>query len=324
MSWKTVRGREYLYRKQRGAWKSLGPRSPETEAAHRQFHVGRDRGQDRLAGLTNRLDAMAPVNRALQLGRMPMIAARVLRALSGARLIGHVVEVVGTNALFAYERLAGVQVAGGHPATEDVDLLFDARRSLRLLTSDVAASGVLGVLKRVDGSFEIVGRSGFRAANRDGYLVDLIMPAPKDPMRIAPRSRIGSAPTDLRAVEIAGLAWLVNAPKVDATIVDARGYPLGITVPDPRAFALHKSWLSERPDRDPIKRQRDAAQADLVARLVRTRLPHLSFTDPALAALPQALRDRAPALAGDALAGDALAGEALATVGRNRRLEPDW
>ena len=314
MAWKTVRGREYLYRKQRGDWKSLGPRSPETEAIHRRFHAGRERGRERLEGLTQRLDRMAPVNRALQLGRMPMIAARVLRALSNARLIGNVVEVVGTNALFAYERLAGVQVAGGHLATEDVDLLFDARRSLRVLTTEVAASGILGVLRKVDGSFDIVGRSGFRAANRDGYLVDLIMPAPKDPMRTAPRSRIGSDGEDLQAVEIAGLAWLVNAPKAEATILDARGYPLAITVPDPRAFALHKSWLSERTDRDPVKRRRDAAQAKLVADLVRTHLPHLAFDDPALAALPQALRDRAAALVRDA----------LTTEGEGDRLEPDW
>lgn len=33
MSWKTVRGHSYLYRKRRERWESLGPRNPETEAA---------------------------------------------------------------------------------------------------------------------------------------------------------------------------------------------------------------------------------------------------------------------------------------------------
>ncbi|WP_246684983.1 nucleotidyltransferase domain-containing protein [Methylobacterium sp. WL69] len=314
MSWKTVGGRDYLYRKRREAWKSLGPRTPETEAIATQFHEGRARLQERIAGLTKRLDAMAPVNRALNLGRLPVIAARILRALDEAGLIGTGIEVVGTNALFAYERLAGVQIASAHLATADVDLLFDARRSLRLLAPEVSATGVVGLLRKVDRSFEVLGRNGFRAVNRDGYLVDLIMPTMKDRMAKSPRSRIGSEATDLEAVEIEGLGWLVNSPKAVATVLDARGYPLTMVVPDPRAFALHKLWLAERQDRDPLKRQRDRAQADLVAGLVTSRLPHLHFDDPALTALPRALREQATLLT--AARRDAASG--------TPRLEPDW
>ena len=315
MSWKTVSGRDYLYRKRRDAWKSLGPRTPETEALAVQFHEGRTRLLQRIAGLTARLDAMAPVNRALGLGRLPLIAARILRALDQAGLIGAGIEVVGTNALFAYERLAGVQIAGAHLATADVDLLFDARRSLRLLTPEVSATGVVGLLRKVDRSFEVLGRSGFRAVNRDGYLVDLIMPAMKNRMAKPRRNRIGSEATDLEAVEIEGLGWLVNSPKATATVVDARGYPLTMVVPDPRAFALHKLWLAGRDDRDPLKRQRDRAQADLIATLVTTRLPHLRFDDPALAALPRALREQAPLLTNPTRRDAAP---------ESPRLEPDW
>lgn len=88
MAWKTVRGRQYLYRKRKAAWSSLGLRCPETEAAHAAFHDGRARVKQRLADLARRLDAMAPVNRALGLGRMPVVAARALRALAAARLLG--------------------------------------------------------------------------------------------------------------------------------------------------------------------------------------------------------------------------------------------
>jgi hypothetical protein len=84
-------------------------------------------------------------------------------------------------------------------------------------------------------------------------------------------------------------------------------------VPDPRAFALHKAWLAGRGDRDPAKRGRDAAQARLVADLVATRLPLLRFDDPALGALPQALR----ALAGDLAAHPASAED-------EGRLTPGW
>ncbi|WP_201221746.1 GSU2403 family nucleotidyltransferase fold protein [Halochromatium roseum] len=48
-------------------------------------------------------------------------------------------------------------------------------------------------------------------------------------------------------------------------------------VPDPRAFAFHKAWLSQRMDREPVKKPRDLAQAFAVARLIRDQRPQCSF-----------------------------------------------
>lgn len=313
MAWKTVDGRAYLYRARNGIWASLGPRSPETEAIRERFVKGRIRARLRKLGLTQRLNKMAPVNRAHRLGRVPVIAARILRALAEARLARPVIATVGTNALYAYERMVGVQIAESDLETADLDLLFDARASLKLVAPAVAASGVAGLLRKVDHSFEIVGKAGFRAANRDGYIVDLITPAPKAPILPSGRRRIGSDSDDLTAVEITGLSWLVNSPKASVTAIDLRGYPVVMTVPDPRAFALHKAWLAERADRHPQKRRRDRAQAELVAGLLVRYLPHLPFEDPILGALPAALRNQAPSLI-----------SATAAEDRKRRLEPDW
>lgn len=293
MSWKTVDGRDYLYRKRDGIWKSLGPRNADTEIIHTQFHVGRQRAKWRVQKTKLRLDETAPVHRALRLGRMPTIAARILRAMTKAGLVGSVIEVVGTNALFAYERMAGVHIAGAHLATGDIDLLFDARARLKLLAPDIAVEGLAGLLRKVDRSFTVKGRDSFRAENDDGYMVDLITPLGRDRMAERRRSRIGTDGEDLKAVEIEGLSWLVNSPKVAVTVMDERGYPLSVTVPDPRAFTLHKVWLSQRDDRDPLKRQRDDGQARLVAELLATRLPHLAFDDPALGAIPARLRAQA-------------------------------
>ena len=109
MAWKTVDGRSYLYRARNGIWVSLGPRSPETEAIRERFIKGRIRARLRKLGLAQRLNKMAPVNRAHRLGRVPVIAARILRALAEARLTRPVIATVGTNALYAYERMAGVR-----------------------------------------------------------------------------------------------------------------------------------------------------------------------------------------------------------------------
>jgi hypothetical protein len=308
MSWKTVAGRDYLYRKTGQAWKALGARSPQTETVHTQFHEGREETKRRLASLSQRLDELASINRAMQIGRMPILTARLLRALDKAALIGTALDVVGTNALFVYERLGGVRFESGLLATEDIDLLFDSRTSLKLVAADGRPGGLLKILQATDRSFQPVGKSSFRATNKDGFLVDLIMPLVGDPMRPAARNTIGEESDDLAAVEIEGLEWLTNSPKVEAVIIDERGYPVRCVSPDPRSFALHKHWLSKRPDRDALKRVRDREQAVSVGELIATSLPHLRFDDPVLGAIPKALRDHAPILADD----------------QQDRLEPNW
>lgn len=294
MSWKTsTNGKEYLYKKTGSIWKSLGPRSPETEHTYSQFHAGRDTSRDRVASLAKRLDELAPVNRAMSLGRVPYLTARIIRALDKLGLIGTAIDVVGTNALYVYERLAGVHITSGLLSTQDVDLLMDSRFSLRLIGRDFSHKGLIGVLQKLDHSFAPLGKNSYRAANRDGFLVDLIRPSPKNVMSVGGTSRFSPAEDDLQAVEIEGLAWLVNSPKVSVSVIDQRGYPLSFSCPDPRAFALHKLWLSRRSDRDAAKRVRDGMQATVVADLVRTRLPHLMFDAHDLGAIPLALRQLA-------------------------------
>lgn len=289
MSWKTIAGGTYLYRKVHGASRSLGPKSPETEKTYESFRNGRARQRDLVRGLATRLDEMAPVNRALGIGRVPLVGARVLRQLDGSGLLGRAIHVVGTNALYAYERMAGVRIDSGLVATGDVDLLLDARRSLKIAAPAVSSEGLLGLLRKADTSFSLIGRRSFRAVNRDGFMVDLIKPAPGNRFAEASHSRLGDD-DDLHAVEIEGLAWLVNSPKQRVVVIDDRGYPLDMAVPDPRAFALHKVWLAARADREPAKRQRDGAQAKLVAGMVAERLPNLRFDADDLSALPAALR----------------------------------
>jgi hypothetical protein len=306
MSWKTVSGKRYLYRKTGSAWKSLGPLSEDTERMYQQFHEGRDEARRRLQSLSSRLDDLAAVNRAMRIGRLPLLTARLIRNLGRSGLIGTAFDVVGTNALYVYERLAGVRIDTGLLATGDIDLLFDARTKLTLIGNGDGPASLVAILQSVDRSFHPIARSSFRAANQDGFLVDLITPTTRDRMKQARRTRLGGDHDDLVAIEIEGLQWLVNSPKVEAILIDERGYPLRCSSPDPRGFAVHKLWLAERDDRDPLKRQRDRQQADLMRALIAEHLPHLKFDDPALGALPRALRER------------------LAPEAGGGKSEPDW
>lgn len=295
MRWKEQSGTTYLLRKQGQRERSLGPRSPETERIYRQFVDGRERISGDLKALEETLGRLAKVNVALGLGRVPMLTARLLRRLGDARLLGSHLHVVGTNALFAYEAKAGVRFESGLLATGDADLLMDARRRLRLAMDNVRKEGVLGVLRKVDRSFEPRGPRDFRAINRNGFYVDLIRAETADVMSRRVRDRIGEADDDLYGSPIAGLNWLVHAPKLSAIAVDEAGFPVRIDAVDPRAFALHKAWVSKRPDRDPIKKSRDWDQARAVAELAAGYLG-MSFDSDDLTALPRDLCDEASVL----------------------------
>jgi hypothetical protein len=72
-----------------------------------------------------------------------------------------------------------------------------------------------------------------------------------------------------------------------------RGNPVRIAATDPRVFAVHKLWLSARPDREPQKRRRDLAQAQVVGQIVSRHLTHLSFEDDDMRMIPKDLVDRA-------------------------------
>lgn len=274
MRWKTIRGVEYLFRERdrRGNGKLLGRRTPETEQILAAFQEGKARVQERLAAIRQQLDEQARLNKALRLARVPRVAARILRELEEHDL-GNAFTVLGTQALYGYEAAGGVQFLLELLASGDVDLLYDARKKITLVSSRLDGEGLLGLLKKADRTFEPIRKRGFRAANAGQFMVDLV---------VGPRSMRESEPVifgedDLVPSEVPGLQWLINAPKLETVAVDEDGQPVPFRVPDPRAFALHKAWLSRQPTREPVKKPRDLAQARAVAQLGCEYMPHLSF-----------------------------------------------
>jgi hypothetical protein len=290
MRWVERGGNRYLLRKIGSRERSLGPSSDTTREAFDRFLAGREDNSDRLGGLAQRLDQMAPVNKAMGIGRVPVMAARILRDLDLRELLGHQLLVVGTIALFAYEARAGVRISSDLLATGDVDLLLDHRQSLSLVGREVRDTGLLGILQRLDHSFVAVRKRGFRAVNRDGYFVDLVRPEDRDPIRARSADSLSDLPEDLHGSPIHGLGWLVNAPRFHAVAIGEDGYPVPLVCPDPRVFALHKAWISADEARDPRKRSRDLEQARVCADIASSRLG-LSFADEsALSVLPSSLR----------------------------------
>lgn len=288
MHWKKAKGRQYLFktRDRYGYGESLGPRSAETEKILAEFQKAKKESKNRLANLKNRLKEQSRFCKAAMIQRVPRIVTGVLRVLEQRNLLGQNILVIGTNAMYAYEAAAGVFLDRPLTATRDMDILWDVRPKLTLFAEDETASiDLLDVLRKADKSFEPVAPGSFRAVNRDGYMVDLIKPESKslvgnDPVRMG-------GPGDLKAAEIRSLHWLISSPKFSQVIIGDDGYPVSMVVPDPRAFAVHKVWLSEQTDREPVKKKRDDDQGLAIALLVIKYMPQYKFESSALRMFPK-------------------------------------
>lgn len=285
MSWQTVNGKEYLVRVfDNRTKKSVGPRSPQTEDVFLRFQQGKQDCIERRAGIEARLSRQAKVCRAMNLGRISRLTGNILRTLADLSLDRKTTTIIGTNALYAYESMAGVQFRTEILATNDLDILWDARSKLKI-ASDIPAEGMLAVLRKADRSFAVMDKAKYRAVNRDGFMVDFIRESVD--MRVQPEPSF-AVDDEFVAVE-ADMKWLIAAPKVRAVALDEDGYPAPLSVPDPRAFALHKFWLSLRSDRDPVKKPRDAAQSAAVVAMIEDLLPQYPFSEKALRIFPKSL-----------------------------------
>ena len=291
LGWEERSGRNYLYSRKRGVTKSLGPRSPETEETLAAFTKGKADNKARLKSLSSEMERQAAVLRSLNAGRLPIMAARTLRALRTHDKQA-TVRVIGTNALYAYESIAGVVFNADSTATGDVDILVDDRNRLRLLTEADERIGLTRLVQgKVDRTFAARGPKDFRLINDKGYMIEFVRPLP-DPMY---RSMPGAEPLedgDIQPAPILGLQWLVNAPAVEAVALDERGFPAPMRCPDPRYWAMHKLWLSGRDDRDPVKKIRDREQAEITQTLIAEKLPHLPMNEAFLSILPGDLRKK--------------------------------
>ncbi|MEQ1719065.1 MAG: nucleotidyltransferase domain-containing protein [Hyphomicrobium sp.] len=261
LHWQGAKPQRYLIEKHGIVRKSHGRETEALRQRKTEFDARKKALKARATASGKRLERMARVNTALNLGRLRRIVAKILRELDQEGLLGTHVIVVGTNALHAYETEYGVLIGSEHVATTDADLLWDARKSLQLASTSEARDGLMGILRRVDPSFNA--DYGFNATNAEGYIVDLLSP-----------EMVGSAPllgslasSGLEATEMPGMSWLLDAPRLEQTIIADDGWPVRMVVPEPRTFALHKLWVSRQSSRKALSSRKDQGHAALVTRL---------------------------------------------------------
>lgn len=277
MYWKRQGEYEYLVktlpdnRQQR-----IGPRSPETEKIHHEFSTRKLEVENRLAALRSALKEAERLNKALKAGRVPAMVVAVLQAVEAAGLGSHF-TVVGAHALYAYESAAGVRIAQGALATQDVDLLRDARRRVRFMTEMARLdASMLQILQRADSTFQRKDGQNETAINASGFEVDFLRRQAEgdDPHPF----RFSNDEGDLWPVQARRASVLTNAPRFEHIVISATGRMALMRTIAPETFVAFERWMAdEAPQRPEPKRRRDRRQAEIVqAMLDEGLLPALA------------------------------------------------
>lgn len=272
MYWKRQGEYEYLVktapdnRQQR-----LGPRSDETERTYQAFTRRKQEAESRLKSLRGALNEAERLNKAVKAGRVPNIVVALLQMLDDVNLGQHF-AVVGTHALYAYEAAAGVRIVQGALATQDVDLLWDARRRVQFVTDlERIDTSMLRVLQRVDRTFHRKESHNETAINDRGFEVDFLrrMPVDGDPHPF----RFSADEGDLWPVQAVRASVLTEAPRFEHVVISATGKMALMRTVGPRVFVEFKRWMAaSAPHRPQLKRRRDLRQADVVQALLNEGL----------------------------------------------------
>jgi hypothetical protein len=244
----------------------LGARSPDTEAACAAYNDSRTKALQRSQSLQEALREAERLNKALKVGRVPNVVVSVLNELEAAGLGQHF-TVVGTHALYAYEMAASVRMEAGALATQDVDLLWDARKRVQFVGAmDKQGSSMLKLLQRADPSFQRMDSQLESAINDKGFMVDFLR-----------RMAVDGDPHPFRFTEDEDDIWPVQAQRADAflstprfeqAIVSVTGRMALMRTIAPQVFVDFKRWMAELDTRPAGKRRRDKLQADIVQRML--------------------------------------------------------
>lgn len=240
---------------------------PSCSTSSAEFTTRKQAVEERLHSLREALTDVERMIKALKVGRVPSMVVSVLQTLETAGLGEHF-TVMGTHALYAYETAAAVRLVQGALATQDVDLLWDARKRVRFLTDlGKLDSSLLRVLQRADATFQRKDMQNETAINAKVFEVDFLRRQPEgdDPHPF----RFSDDEGDLWPVQAVRASVLTNAPRFEHVVIAATGRMTRMRTIAPGAFIEFKRWMAANAAHRPeAKRRRDLRQADIVQHLL--------------------------------------------------------
>lgn len=274
MIWRQMRGVRYLIRTTASsAQRSLGAESAETQEMFSRFMARKQAAEESLRSLSSRLVEMRKLNRVYGVGRTPNVVVSVLQSLARAGVSDQFMTV-GTHALYAYESACGVRIGTQAMATRDIDLLYDTRRHVQFVAAIKRLdTSLIAILRKADKSFRVRRDQLQTAVNDDGFEVDVIrrsvIDADPHPLRMS------GSEEDLWVVQVDSGNRLLSSRRFDQMVVSTSGEMALMRTIHPLDFVRVKEALAESESRDPLKRKKDALQAQVVQHLWETHLRHL-------------------------------------------------
>ena len=267
---------EYLYEihDRSGNGTSLGRWDEEAERRFESYRERKAELKDRLARARTAADEGARLARALRVPQLASAPGPILREADCRGLLDGQLLVVGTTCLIAYAQEA-VAHLGLADETEDFDLAWAA-------SERPDGAPVWDLLKAVDPTFTVNTEREFQARNADSYEVELLI-APSRAETLGRRDRP-------RPVPLPEQEWLLLGRPVDQVVACRDATAARVVAPDPRWFALHKLWLSEKPSRNPLKRRKDREQGLGVLDTVAEAMPHYPLDEAFEASIPAELQ----------------------------------
>ena len=268
MYWAERSGSQYLHAKQNGTdnGTSQGVRSAASEQTFAAFTEEKNEALQRAASSDALIQTRSTLYRRLRMPTLPDKQAEILRKLDIEGLLGTDLMVVGTNAFSAYEWAANAIFPAGNEETQGFDLTWcrDTPASLTFtgtVSTKRTRKTLFSVLRSIDPSYKINPRKPYQALDADGYDVELLaapscQPLPKEEAFVPMKTLIEQE-------------WLLLGRPVSAVVATKRARACPLTVPDPRFMGLHKLWLADKPERNPVKRDKDRRQGDVLLDAVR-------------------------------------------------------
>lgn len=259
MKWSARGDKDYLIKKSTSFSndESLGARSPETESIFNEHHEKKDSLKERIQSFDAVVSERSSLYRRLRLPSIPDRQAEILRRLDIEGLLGKDLMVVGTNAFHAYELFCGAKFPTGNEETEDFDLAWCRYTKASLLSTEKnAGKSLIGVLRRLDSTYKINPKKPYQAINKDLYEVELLAAPSTHPL-----------PADQEFEPMATFVeqeWLLMGSPIQCVVATLRGRACPMFVPDPRWMAMHKLWLSEKPERKAVKKPKDKRQGEVL------------------------------------------------------------
>lgn len=273
LQWKGPDNYKSLYRMidGNGNGSSLGPVSDTTLALYNEYIQHKEWEALRWERLTELGRHYTPFRFPRVSGRM----GRIIRQLDVCGFIGPL-QVVGDVAVAAYTLEAQIILPFTSPNALELGWTNVARTPL----PDRDAETPFHALQRLDASFRL--EKDGRAINAKSDEVEMLI-APSLVGKISPKEKFRSIPLDEQE-------WLLLGDPVEQLLYDTNNRPLRIVAPDPRYFALQKLWLADKPSRDPLKKDKDRTQGELVLHLVHLKMPHYPLNERFEQSLPQPLK----------------------------------